>query len=261
MGLMRIGGNGAGIGQLDPRRPVDPVSNPYVWPPKDTAAVMNRLGMTCLPDDWPPYNSGYYVAGPPMPDCAAGELGIPGWGTQAPVNGAVLASGPSTVTLQNTSRPGSPFQVGDRWRLSITGAAPNSPVTALATQNGQSLGETPMGTTDSSGRFSLTGAMGTGEVGSWSESWNVGGEPVGDFLNFTVSERSASASGTRSSSAGGGSVSSTGGGTQPGIVDTAGEDVASEMNGDGGGLLGSNTLLLVGLAVGAFVLFKGKGVV
>jgi hypothetical protein len=91
----------------------------------------------------------------------------------------------TTVALQNTSRPGQAFQVGDSWLITITGT-PNSPVTDTATQNGVSLGTTPYGSTDSNGNFSLTGSMASGVVGSWMEQWSVGGVP-GPVLNFTVS--------------------------------------------------------------------------
>jgi hypothetical protein len=120
---------------------------------------------------------------------------------------------PTNVTLQNTSRPGQQFQVGDSWTLSITGMA-NSPVTDTASQNGVSLGTTPYGSTDSNGRFSLSGSMGSGTVGTWMEQWSVGGVP-GPVLNFTVSAAPAAAapapaSQTQPAAAGTSSTSSSG---------------------------------------------------
>lgn len=81
---------------------------------------------------------------------------------------------PITVSLVNTSRAGnSSFLVGDSWTLTVTGA-PNQPVSVSATQNGKALGTTPMGNTDSNGRFTITGAMDASTVGAWVETWIVG---------------------------------------------------------------------------------------
>lgn len=99
------------------------------------------------------------------------------------------ATAPTTAVLSNTSRPGQSFQVGDSWSLQITGA-PNSPVSDAATQNGQSLGSTPYGSTDGNGNFSLTGTFTSATAGTWSEAWTVGGVAA-PTLNFTVGNPSA----------------------------------------------------------------------
>ncbi len=100
----------------------------------------------------------------------------------AAVSQAVI---PTSASLLNTSRPSaSSFQVGDSWTLTITGA-PNSPVTDAASQNGQSLGTTPYGSTDGNGNFSLSGTIGSGQIGTWSETWAVGGVAA-PTLNFTI---------------------------------------------------------------------------
>lgn len=84
-----------------------------------------------------------------------------------------------------SSRGGSSLYVGDTWLISITGASPNSPVTVSGSGPGGPFGSTPMGSTDSSGNFSKSGSVGTGEIGSWVEQWAVGGASSGSIL-FTV---------------------------------------------------------------------------
>jgi hypothetical protein len=85
-----------------------------------------------------------------------------------------------------SSRGGTALQVGDTWMVAITGASPNSPVTASGSMPGSSFSGTAMGSTDSNGNFSKSGQVGTGEIGSWSEQWAVGGAPSGAF-SFSVS--------------------------------------------------------------------------
>lgn len=66
------------------------------------------------------------------------------------------------------------FKVGESWTVTVTGPA-NQPVYL----NANGLGAQLMGTTDSSGRFSLSGTMGEGEKGSWFELWYIGGTVSG----------------------------------------------------------------------------------
>lgn len=86
-----------------------------------------------------------------------------------------------------SSRGGTALQVGDTWLVAITGASPNSPVTVSGSGNTGSFGATSMGSTDSNGNYSKSGAVGAGEVGSWSEQWAVGGVPSGS-VSFSVSK-------------------------------------------------------------------------
>jgi hypothetical protein len=98
------------------------------------------------------------------------------------------ASGPSPSGGRvnfTTSRGTNAAQVGDAWQVAITGAAPNSPVTVSGTMPGSSFAGTAMGTTDSNGNFSKSGTFGTGDMGSWSEQWSVGGLGSGGF-SFSV---------------------------------------------------------------------------
>lgn len=91
----------------------------------------------------------------------------------------------TTASIQNTSRPGQPLQVGDSWLVTVTGA-PNSPVTDTATQNGTSLGTTGYGSTEANGNFTLPGTATAGVIGSWTETWAVAGLPASP-LSFSVS--------------------------------------------------------------------------
>jgi hypothetical protein len=121
---------------------------------------------------------------------------------------------PATVTFTNLTRASSGLQVGDTWRIDITGP-PNSPVAVTSTQNGKSLGTTPMGKTDASGRYSLTASADASTVGDWREMWTVG-TAAAPLLAFTVAAASAQTSGGGSSAgapAGSGSGSGAGSGS------------------------------------------------
>ncbi len=83
-----------------------------------------------------------------------------------------------------TSGNNASFNVGDRWTIQISGAAPNAPVSVTGGQNGQSS-TANMGSTDSSGSWVTNGTMTAAQVGSWSESWNVGSQNIASF-NFVV---------------------------------------------------------------------------
>lgn len=91
-------------------------------------------------------------------------------------------SGPSItahVTLNKAQ-----YLVGDPFQLVITGP-PNQPVTVFASQNGVNRPQTQMGTTDGSGRFTISGTMTVESVGNWVEGWYVGNSPAGN-ITFTV---------------------------------------------------------------------------
>jgi len=135
-----------------------------------------------------------------------GQLPIPAAGVKVntdPIPSSLPASStaplvPASATFINTSRPGqSSFQVGDSWQLTIKGA-PNQPVSGSASQNGNSLGTTSYGSTDSTGTRVLTGTMDPTTVGNWAELWTVGASPA-PVLNFTV----APAAGALNTTAGG----------------------------------------------------------
>jgi hypothetical protein len=120
----------------------------------------------------------------------------------------------ATAAISNTSRPGQPLQVGDSWKLVVTGTA-NQPVSGTASQDGQSLGTTPYGSTDANGQLILTGSMDASTVGNWSELWTVGtvSAPV---LTFSVS---AAPGQPAAPSGGGGGTNTTGAPSTGGIAD------------------------------------------
>lgn len=97
------------------------------------------------------------------------------------------------VLVIHGPRGDSQFQVGDNYILQIYSASPNQPVTASSSQNGQSHGSQSFGSTDANGSFTLSGTMGPDQVGSWSETWQVGGQTSGT-INFTVSPAPAAPS-------------------------------------------------------------------
>lgn len=154
-----------------------------------------------------------------LAQCRANAFPVGGGGTAPPpstVSGAGTPSGytspasstPATASLTNTSRPGYAFQVGDSFQLVISGT-PGQPVSVTATQNGRSLGTTVYGTTDPSGRLTITGTMDPSTVGNWNELWMVGAAGV-PALSFSVSPaQNSQSSPPPASSAGASSASST----------------------------------------------------
>jgi len=66
------------------------------------------------------------------------------------------------------------FRVGDSWQATITGPA-NQPVWLQSSRSGSPIILSQLGSTDSTGHFVLTGTVGQGDIGSWSETWYVGG--------------------------------------------------------------------------------------
>jgi hypothetical protein len=89
------------------------------------------------------------------------------------------------VSLFNASRPGSDFQVGDRFEIVIA-ASPNQPVSVRTSRQGYTDWSPVVGTTDSTGRWSTGGQFEKRDVGSWGEIWTVGGKLVSPVLRFWV---------------------------------------------------------------------------
>lgn len=90
-----------------------------------------------------------------------------------------------------TSRGGSGSTVypGDLWAVTILGASPNTAVTVYGGKGGARVKNT-MGSTDSAGRFTLSGTFAIGDVGAWWEQWEVGGaQPSGGVITFNLRER------------------------------------------------------------------------
>jgi hypothetical protein len=97
------------------------------------------------------------------------------------LNGRVVATRmcPScpTIKLTDTTHPGTThYRAGDSFTVTVKGA-PNSPVT---------VGTYTFGNTDGNGNWSITSSWGSGDVGSYTQYWAVGGTPAMPTLIFTV---------------------------------------------------------------------------
>lgn len=103
------------------------------------------------------------------------------------LNGRVIATrtcpGCPTVVLADTTHPGTTnYRVGDSFTVTVKGP-PNQPVTV--SQNGGSL--YTFGNTDVNGNWSIPGSWGSGNAGTYSQVWAVGGISAVPLLIFTVS--------------------------------------------------------------------------
>ncbi|MGB8535427.1 MAG: hypothetical protein WCD57_03360 [Acidobacteriaceae bacterium] len=102
----------------------------------------------------------------------------------------VLATLPATaqiplVNLLNASRPGSDFQIGDRFEIVIT-AAPNQLVSVRTMREGYTDWSPVIGTTDSTGRWSTSGQLEKRDFGGWKEIWTVGSKLASPVIQFSV---------------------------------------------------------------------------
>src|ERR1039457_6272088 len=90
------------------------------------------------------------------------------------------------VSLVNTSRPGSDFQVGDRFEIHIF-AAPKQPISVRTSRQGRTDWSPVIGSTDSAGRWSTGGQFEKRDFGGWSELWtgggNLGRPPIQSSVN------------------------------------------------------------------------------
>ena len=89
------------------------------------------------------------------------------------------------VSLLNASRPGSDFQIGDRFEIVIT-AAPGQPVSVRTLRQGRTDWSPVVGSTDSTGRWSTGGQFEKRDYGSWREIWTVGGKLASPTIQFSV---------------------------------------------------------------------------
>jgi hypothetical protein len=92
---------------------------------------------------------------------------------------------PTTINLQNVSRPGQmQFWVGDQFSLQVMGS-PNASVTGDGIQNGVDNGPANFGNTDQSGQLTINSTMTAAQTGNWTETWTVGsGAPA--TVSFSV---------------------------------------------------------------------------
>ena len=90
-----------------------------------------------------------------------------------------------TAKIINESRPGATnFQVGDRFRIVITGAA-NQSVSVRTSRISATDWGPVIGQTGANG-WSTTGQFENSDFGYWSEAWTVGGRLASPVLNFSV---------------------------------------------------------------------------
>lgn len=118
--------------------------------------------------------------GNPLANTAINSAGVPSGsvGSKPPV------SVPTSVQLVNVTTGQPNFNVGDSWKVSISGP-PNSPVSVQATQNGVPSSAN-FGSTGANGNFTMNGTMAAGDVGSWVENWIVGNNAPAQ-ISFVVS--------------------------------------------------------------------------
>lgn len=94
------------------------------------------------------------------------------------------------VSLTNTSNSevAPDYIATDSYLLSITAGASraNQPVSVTTTLDGANQGSTSMGTTDTSGNFTLTATKNV--AGSWTEQWYVGGVAAVPTLRYNVAD-------------------------------------------------------------------------
>jgi hypothetical protein len=90
------------------------------------------------------------------------------------------------VRIANATRPTAvDFQVGDRYEITITGAA-GQPV-SVRTSNTQRTDWGPViGSTDWNGQWSTAGQFEKGDFGSWSSFWTVGGKLANPVVQLAV---------------------------------------------------------------------------
>jgi hypothetical protein len=93
-----------------------------------------------------------------------------------------------TLNLTNVTHPNlTPnFAVGDTFQITIHGA-PNQPVNLTQTANG-STGTSYMGNTDVYGNYTITGMEQTGDIGTYTQVWTVGGVQAASAISFVVGE-------------------------------------------------------------------------
>ena len=101
--------------------------------------------------------------------------------------GSVVITSTPTVQLTNLTQSSGAYFSGDSFLLTITGP-PSLPITV--DQNGQ--GQKPISnqngvsTTDSNGNWSYTASFSAGDIGSYVQTWYVGGVPATPTLSFSV---------------------------------------------------------------------------
>jgi len=93
-----------------------------------------------------------------------------------------------SVTITNVTRGNSGyFEIGDSLQLNITGGLQNAAVTYTQIVNGVPSGPFSTGSnTDNAGAYQLGPVTVTGGIGTWSETWYVGGVQATPTISFTI---------------------------------------------------------------------------
>src|ERR1700722_4838219 len=89
------------------------------------------------------------------------------------------------VSLLNATRPGSSFQIGDRFEIVMT-ATPNQVISGRTSRQGRTDWSPVVGSTDSTGRWSTDGQFEKRDFGGWGEIWTVGGKLASPAIQFSV---------------------------------------------------------------------------
>jgi hypothetical protein len=230
------------------------------------AAAMNDFNTWYLTSPQSPHNltaEGESTLGPNAPQVSQPVYATWPVGTQSPAATVPPSSQTVPATSQTSQGGGQQYQgsvafstprsgalyPGDAWTIKIQGAKPNSPVAVTGNGSAATYGTnitTPMGTTDSSGNWALSGSIDSSQIGQWYENWSVGGQSVGSF-SFTVQAApSGGGSGAQQQSGGDGAAPT------PTPTPTTGNWLTDSMF---GGI--PNWGLLAGAAVAVFAFSSG----
>ncbi|HXE11951.1 MAG TPA: VCBS repeat-containing protein [Bryobacteraceae bacterium] len=99
-----------------------------------------------------------------------------------------LSAATPTIALTNLTHPdlAPNFEVGDTYRMTITGP-PNEPVSVVQTFNGGTSQQT-FGNTDAYGHMTVDYVEQTGNIGSYTQVWSVGGIQASPAVSFMVGQ-------------------------------------------------------------------------
>ncbi len=100
---------------------------------------------------------------------------------------------PSSTQFTPTPPSGSEVEIGAPWTVVITGAAPNSDVSVVSVpSSGPTVPSQYEGMTDANGNFTLSGVFpsltpqGNSAIGSWVQTWYVGGAAATGYTGAVV---------------------------------------------------------------------------
>lgn len=178
-----------------------------------------------------------------------------------PFNSGGPPSGGSPSVSFVSSRGGTSLQVGDTWTVKITGGAANAPVTVVFSGSNPSAGKSAtVGNTDGTGSFSMSGSALASQVGTYTETWGVGGVPAGAF-SFSIAAPAPAGGGSSSTPTNSNGSQNAPGGSQQTTPPPAGACTFA-LFGETSciGPIGSTTLLVLGGAAAVlFFMSQGKG--